>query len=209
MKRIVLLFALLVLPALPALAVDEELYDPAPPPDSAFVRLLNTTGDKPISGILGSVSFKDVKDVSPYMVLKAGTYDLSVNKAKESFEIKAGGLYSFAYSKDGKKEALLSFEDAQITDPAKATVYFYNLSDKEASLRAPNFNTDIISKVAAGTSQSKELNALTLDVALTVENTDIETFKAIELKRRNGFTFMLLGKAPSYAGVYAPNAQAK
>lgn len=209
MKRLILTLMMLILPVSAAHAVDEALYDPAPPADSAFVRLINASGEKTVSGLIGSITFKEVADVSPYMVLKAGKYDLSVGKAKQSVEVKAGTSYTFAYSKDGDKEALASFEDAAMDDPSKAMIYFYNLSDKEANLRAPNFNTDIVSKVAAGTSQSKALNALTVDVALTVDNNDVKTFPGIELKRRNGYSFVLTGKAPKFGGASVMNSQAK
>lgn len=209
MTRVFLTLMMFVLPVFAAYAVDEALYDPEPPADSAFVRLINAAGEKSVNGTLGDVSFTEVADVSPYAVLKAGTYDLSVGQAKKSVEVTAGTSYSFAYRKRGDKETLVSFEDAPMTDPSKAMMYFYNLSDRKAALRAPNFNTDILSGIAAGTSQSKALNALTVDVALTVDNADVAVFPGIALKRRTGYSFVIIGKAPQFGSAFVVNGLTK
>lgn len=204
-----LLSALLLLLSMPlAFAGDAELYDPAPPADSAYVRFINT-GTKPINALLGNLTYKQVEGFSPYQVIKEGEYDASVDKTKQSVTLKAGTSYSLVYTKQGKKGRIATVVDAANADPSKAVVYFYNLSDKEASLRAPNFNTDILPGVPAGESRSVEINAVTVDVAMNVENVDVKTFPGIELKRRNGFSFLLTGKNPKYDGVWVMNSLAK
>ncbi len=200
----------------PAIADDKELYDPAPPADAAFVRLVNIS-DKTINGLVGELNFKELaaKSAAPYRVLEAGDYDMSIGKIKEPFSVSAGNYYTFVYDKTEEKDKkdgaqrLLKFEDAPVADPAKSMVYFYNMADKEAGLRAPNFNTTIIPSVLPAEMQARELNALTIDAALNIDNVDVKNFTGVALKRRRGYSFFLSGKEPRYDGFYVLNTQGK
>lgn len=208
MQSLLLLLLCLLLPANAAFADDDQAYALTPPADSAFVRLVNAAGNQPINGLLGNLTFKETEGFSPYKTIKKGKYDISVDKTKKSIRLRGGKIYSLFYTRKHKKGVLTLMEDP-LPDSSLAMIYFYNFSDQEAFLRAPNFNTDILSKVAAGTSQAKAFEALTLDVALTVDNLDIKTFPGIALAYKRGFSFLLTGSKGKYDGFWAMNHQSR
>ncbi len=187
-----------------AKANDQELYDPTPPADSAFIRLANAT-DSNITSQLGSVAFKDVvaPGISPYYVLKAGDYTLEAAGASQAIKVEAGKYYTVAVQK-GK---ITPIEDALLANPAKSMIYFYNLSDApQAALHAPAHKADIVADVASGEGKSREVNALTLDLAVMAGDKEISAFKGVELKRRTGYSFLLSGSGDALKAAQAENA---
>ncbi len=208
MLRTLLTCLLFLIPVTASAVNDKELYDPAPPADSAFVRLVNG-GTAKIGGVIGNIQFKNVSapGASPYSLLKEGVYDLVVNGKKTRITIKSGGYYSFAVAGDG---SVITINDPLIKNPAKAMIYFYNLSDaKEASLRAPSHNTDIIGKQTSGSGSAKEINALTLDIAITANNIDVARYANTGLKRRTGYSFILSGSGAELKGAMVENGVSK
>ena len=193
----------LLLPQM-ATASDQELYDPAPPADSAFVRLINITSE-PVSATAGAISFNDVPagSISAYQILKAGEYPLNVGEASHDVTVESGHYYSLALSAEG----VTPLKDALMENPAMATVYFYNLSAApKASLRAPGFNTDIIADLEAGKHAHKEMNALELDIAVQAGDITVETFEKVALKRRTGYSFLVTGEQDTLQGVMVENS---
>ncbi|MFO1242234.1 MAG: alginate O-acetyltransferase AlgF [Rickettsiales bacterium] len=177
-------------------ADDTALYDPTPPADSAFVRIINTTATA-VDATIGSASYTSVAapGISPYRVIPQGEQEAKAGDVSKKVSIEAGKYYSVAITeKDGKKE-LVTLEDAVIKNPAKAMIYFYNFSDSAtASLNAVKQKADIVSGVKAGESASREVNALTIDVAVNdAEGKEVKAFPGVELKRRTGVNFLLTG----------------
>lgn len=180
----------------PAQAADDTaLYDPAPPADSAFVRIINATGAT-VDATVGGASYSGVTapGISSYRIIPQGEQEVKIGDFSEKLNIAAGKYYSLALTeKDGKKE-LTPLDDAIIKNPAKAMVYFYNLSDAPtSSLHAVKQKADIIADVKPGTSGSREVNALTIDVGVNAEGKEIKSFPGVELKRRTGVSFLLSG----------------
>lgn len=180
----------------PAQAADDTaLYDPAPPADSAFVRIINASGataDVTVGG--ASYSGVTAPGISSYRIIPQGEQEVKAGDFSKKLTITAGKYYSLALTeKDGKKD-LASIEDAIIKNPAKAMIYFYNLSDAPTSaLHAVKQKADIIADIKPGTSGSREVNALTIDVAVNAEGKEIKGFPGVELKRRTGVSFLLSG----------------
>lgn len=213
MKRIAAFALMLMLGAMiaPARAQNEEegLYDPSPPADSAFVRFIHADAASAVlSATVGGAVFPNIAypGVAPYVILKAGEYAFETGAAKEQARVEAGKYYTFAVMRAGGKPVVKTFEDALIANPAKSVVYFYNLSDqKQASLVAPAHKADIVPAVASGAAGSREVNALTLDLAIAANGTVAEGFKNVTLRRRAGFTFVLAGETGALKGVFTEN----
>ena len=195
----------LLLLSAPVLADDAQLYDPAPPADAAFVRVLNANPSGEISATMGDANFGKVAypGLSPYMVVKQGDQALKAGSASETVKVEAGKYYTMALGADGKVATL---SDAIIEQPSKAYVYFYNFSDAaKASLRAVKQNVDIVADVPIAQAKHREMNALTVDMAVTVDGTTIQDFPAVSLKRRSGVSFLLAGTGDAKKAVKIEN----
>jgi alginate O-acetyltransferase complex protein AlgF len=202
----VLGFSLMLLAAPVAMAdADQQLYDPAPPADAAFVRVLNANPSGEISATIGDARFGNVAypGLSPYMVVKQGEQTLKAGSASETINVEAGKYYTLAVAPDGK---VVTLKDAIIEQPSKAYVYFYNFSDAaKASLRATKQNMDIAGDVAPNRSMHREMNALTLAMAITADGKTVQTFPSVALKRRSGTSFVLAGTGDAKKAVWIEN----
>ena len=188
-------------------ADDAALYDPAPPADSAFVRVINAAEGGPVDVSLGANSFSKVAfpGISAYQIVPQGAHSAKLGGDETDLTITAGKYYSLAVvEKDGKKE-IVQIEDPQIKNPAKALITFYNLSDAPAAaLYAAAQKADIFPAVKTGDKASREVNALTIDVAVKdAEGKEVSSFKGIELKRKSGVNFLLAGNGAAKKAIMA------
>jgi alginate O-acetyltransferase complex protein AlgF len=216
MKRFTLCYALAALFFAPHAALsanDEELYDPAPPADSAFLRVIKAADTNQANGgmvAVGNAVFTNMgsPDITSYRVVKQGNYNVTVGERKiDSLKVEAGKYYTVGIvdSADKNLEAIV-FEDAMIEKPSKAYVYFYNLTqDNKASLHAPEHNTDIVAEIEPLKSQHKEVNAITLDLATKVGKDTINTYPGVQLKRRSGLSVALIGSRGNAQSVLRDN----
>lgn len=164
---------------------------------AAHLRLINAS-NKPINGIVGDLTFKNVGGISAYRPLEAGDYEASVGKVKHTLELASGKSYSLAYLTGGGRKRLLLLEDAGAADGALTRMQFYNFSDAPARLRAPNFNSDLLPAAAPGQSLAQDIEPLGYDVAVTVEEVDVATYPDMALERGASYSFYVAGTEPKY-----------
>ncbi|MBY0355050.1 MAG: alginate O-acetyltransferase AlgF [Rickettsiales bacterium] len=191
--------------AMPAAANDQQLYDPAPPADGAFVRVLNAQSGSEQTASIGDAKYTKLAypAISPYQVVKQGAQTFKAGNIRPSLTIEAGKYYTIAVTQQG---SVVTLKDAIIENPSKAYVYFYNFSDiPKASLHATKQNVDIIANVSPQNGQHREMNALTVDMAITHEGKTVQAFPAVELKRRAGVSFVLVGQADAAKAIMAKN----
>lgn len=216
MKRFMLAgVASLVMMAGVVQANDQQLYDPAPPADAAFVRVVNGTANA-VDVTVGSAAYAKVAKgaAATYQIVKEGEYKPSVVVAGKTSEeaglkVAAGKYYTLAVVSDAADAdgvALKEMEDAQMSNPAKAYVYFYNLSDKaNAAVRAPKFNKDVVALTATPASASRDLGQATVDLAVTADGKDVKVFSGVALQRRAGVTFVLSGAGDALEATMSTN----
>ncbi len=197
MKTLLSALALLCVP-FSAMAGEEDLYAPVPPADSAFVRTVNLTADDGLAIQLDGAAFPagDVASVSNYAVIKQGAKTLTAGDRTQPLTIEAKQYYTIAVPKTGEAKLL---KDAPIENPAKAMIYFYNLSDAaDAALDAPSHKATIFEKVAAGTNASRDINATTIDLAVKADGAEVTKLEKIELVRQAGVSIFLTGEKGLY-----------
>lgn len=195
-----------------AMANDQELYDPAPPADAAFVRVVNGAAEA-VDVSVGSAAYAQVSKgaAAAYQVIKEGEYTPTVKVAGKSeqepaLKIAAGKYYTLAVVNGASGVDLKEMEDAQMSNPAKAYVYFYNLSDKaNAAVRAPKFNKDVVAVTAAQSSASRDVGQATVDLAVSAEGKDVKVFPAVALQRRAGVSFVLAGSGDALTATMVNN----
>ncbi|WP_202630437.1 alginate O-acetyltransferase AlgF [Deinococcus alpinitundrae] len=175
----------LLLMALSGFAFAQEgLYDPAPPANSAFVRVLNapaaTLGDKPITA--------DKNAASVYVVIPQGDFTAKVGSVSTKLKVEAGKFYSVVA--DGAKLNILT--DPSADNRAKALLVIYNLS-KVASidLKTADGKTAVVSGVKPGQSGSRAVNGITVDLAAFSGTKALGTLKGVKLERGSAYALVL------------------
>lgn len=175
-------------------ADDEALYDPAPPPDSAFVRVIDARGEGNFQATIGDASVTVPETgVSAYVVVPAGTQDIALSSDAGQLSFDSGKYYTVAFFVGGAATPVL-LEDAILTNPAKSGVYVYNFSDVPGvTLFAPEPNVAVVEGVAPGASAFRAVNAVTVDLEITAGEETLASFAQHALKRRSATSFVVFG----------------
>ncbi|WP_424949838.1 alginate O-acetyltransferase AlgF [Deinococcus sp.] len=171
------------------LAQDTQgLYAPAPPPDSAFVRVINTS-TTPLSANLGNKTAAAPKaGISPYVVIPQGTLAARSNGSSVNLSVVAGKFYSAVWT--GKTFKLIT--DSGADDRAKALLTVYNLSRAASlDLKTADGKLAVVSGVKPGESGSRAVNGITVDLAAFSGSKVVATFKAVALERGNAYAVVI------------------
>ncbi|UQN06896.1 alginate O-acetyltransferase AlgF [Deinococcus sp. QL22] len=160
------------------------MYDPAPPADSAFVRVINapaaTLGGKPVSALKGAAS--------AYVVIPQGEFAAKIGTVTSKLKVEAGKFYSVI--SNGGKVMLMADQAAE--NRAKALLTIYNLS-KNASvdLKTADGKTAVVAGVKTGQSGSRAVNGITVDLAAFAGTKALGTLKGVKLERGNAYALVL------------------
>ena len=192
---------MLIAPA--ALAQDAGLYDKPVDPNSAFVRvLLPGAGAANVDGN----ALTDLSNgFSAYVNVQPGDIEVSAGDASATVTAEPGAYYTLGWAPDG---TALTFNDLAPSDPSKAQVYLYNLSDKPAvGLYVPAAKVDAITDVAINGTAAVALKApLTLDVEVRSGSETLASIAGIDLQRKGGVSIVLTGSGTAYEAQSVENA---
>ncbi len=187
-------------------AKDDELYDPAPPADSAFVRVIHADADVgAVASKVGGVGYGELSypSLSNYRIVKGGQHKVAIGAGSQDLTIEAGGYFTIALTDSGEIKLL---KDELLANPAKARVYVYNFTDAtEGSIFASEHGAAILDKVNMNEGNSREVNALKLALQAKAGSAVVQDFKDVQLKRRIGTSFLITGKAGAYKALMIEN----
>ncbi|MDB5540320.1 MAG: hypothetical protein JWQ89_2047 [Devosia sp.] len=202
--KLIAIASLMLLSAAPvAFAQDDGLYDAPVDPNSAFVRVLVPGA---AVAVVNGTTVDDVTDgLSAYVNVQPGDIPVSAGDLAGSIAAAPGAYYTYAWSVEGEP---LVLEDQPASDPSKATVYFYNLSDlTSVDLFVPSAKVKAIEAVAGDTGKSVALKApLTLDFEVQADGAAKATVASLDLKRRGGVSIIFTGSNGSYTATAVENA---
>jgi hypothetical protein len=188
-------------------ANDQELYDPKPPADAAFVRFVNLEASTlTISG--GGVAEKPVAthSASDFFVVKQGKQTFSYGSKSTDLDIEAGKYYTIAFA-DAKVTVV---KDGVLSNPAKSMLYFYNFSGKEGlSLFAPKQKVAIFKDVKTDAGTSREINPLALELSVMQDGKDLAMLAPITLQRRTGYSIIVFADTTTVKAVVVENMVGK
>jgi hypothetical protein len=152
------------------------LYDPEPPVDSAYVRVLapTTPGSFDVS-IDGRVRIKKMNagDVSEYMVLPAGSHKLTFQPAGKAastfstnFEVVAGKSVTMAFLDLTAGAVPIIFHDKSNTNQLKAllTVYLLDKRVGAVDLLTADGTSKVFTNINFGTSAGLTVNPIAIDL---------------------------------------------
>lgn len=173
------LLALLALPAVPLHSLAQHaagLYDPQPPADSAYVRVIVLSAAAPVEVWLNDkarIRQLAVAQPSDYMVLGAGRHNLTLKSGGKSVvvpvEVVAGRSLTLAIAQLSTEVKPLILEDKPNTNKLKAIVMAYHLASKGGPLDilTADGGTKVFSSLAPGSSASLAVNPVTIDFIVT------------------------------------------
>jgi len=203
-----LLALLIVMPSLSIASEDEGLYPDAPPVNAAFVRVINQSGavmnDASLSGIsLGDV---DAMTVTEYAVLTEGESEIKLGDKTLNHTLVAGDYYTVA----SKGDTLIILGDQKVENPTKALIAVYNLSDIEnISFVSTTHNADIFKDVVSGTSNARDINAVSIGVGIKNDDVVVAEISDVKLERQVATSIFIVGENDNYDVIIKNNKALK
>ena len=148
------------------MAADVALYDPAPPADSAYVRVINAAPGQGVAVELAGQGLETLsyQQVSPYVVVKGGERPVSAGAAKANLSFDSGGFYTVVL----ESGTLTPLTDAPNDNLAKARISLYNLSAVTVSLKTADGSTTVFADVPPDGVKTIAVNAIPIELAVFV-----------------------------------------
>lgn len=165
------------------LAAAQDLYDPVPPANSAYVRVLNvpeaTLGNKVVTAARGA---------STYVVIPQGEFTATVGSTTQKLRVEAGKFYTIVPGVG--KLGLLTDQAAE--NRAKALLTVYNLSrTARVDLKTADGKTPVVTGVKPGESGSRAVNGITVDLAAFDGTKTLGTLKGVKLERGSAYAIVV------------------
>jgi alginate O-acetyltransferase complex protein AlgF len=203
------ILALSALAAAPA----GELYDRAPPPDAAYVRVIHALeGGPALAATVESVELGTVEyaDASPYAFVTQGEVTANFGEvAQEKATLRAGHAYSFALWEHGGDHRVLLLEDPLHTNRARGLLCLYNLSDADAlDLGTTDGTLRVLTGVVPGKWSSRQVNARIVDLTVSHGERPIATFNDVRLERGGVYSVIVAGSGDALRAMWTPSSTA-
>lgn len=186
---------------------DVGLYAPAPPPGSAFVRLINV-GAAPVSGKVGKYATGSVATggASPYWAVPGGEVPITVGTKSQSVQATSGGFVSIVVGLPGKADPV-PLVDTVSANRAKASIVMYNLSSQQGvDLVTADGKVSLFTDIAAGAESMREVNALSVAFAVNGPAAPVTTFPTVTLERGSAYSVLVYESAGTLAAAWVTNS---
>ena len=178
-------------------AQEEKLYDPAPPPGAAFVRVINLTGTgDPAEVMIGESMAGAVGelDASPYHVVEEREAPIALGDAEATADVEPGRFFSVVARPAEDGIAITTLEDTPNTDRTKAQLALYNLTgEADVDLVTSDGKVVVFEDVAPDSATYRTVNAVTVGLAIKVNGEVVATFDDVPLERGAAFGFLVAG----------------
>jgi hypothetical protein len=205
-KHLLALATLSLTLAGPAFSQEGGLYAAPPPPDAAFVRVLNGT-NKAIATELGGIAFAvQPQTISPYSIVTRGDYTANGDIVL-SAKVEAQHFYTILVGPDGQG-ALLT--DEPLANPARAGLYFYNATGAPLDLAATvgGKQAKVFEAVAPGMQAFREVNAFDVTFDVLKGGAVAFTLPGITMARQQGVSVVALNDGNKLIAIQAVNGVA-
>jgi alginate O-acetyltransferase complex protein AlgF len=168
------------------------LYDPEPPANSAFVRIVNVSevNQKPQ---IGKVFFNLLipSSTSPYHAINQGSHDFLMMSKKIKLEFFAQKFYTLI----SREPTPLLLED-KIPTRTKALLSVYNLSSiPSVDLKTEDNKVLVIADVKPNTVKSQYVNAIKIGFLLTQSEVSFKKLTPVQLERGFGYSVFVFSKS--------------
>jgi hypothetical protein len=199
--------ALLAASAGPGLAQGQAaVYDPQPPPDSAYVRFVNTLGEdlqlRPAFLPAQRLGTKPEERVTPYgvaqrvtggreMVLEASA---GSRTGRAALKFEPGSFNTILVQAQGNTLVMKPVVDQADFNRARSRLSFYNATPDcptASALLAPS-GPAVLEGVAPGTAKARSVNPVTADIRVDCGTQSAPTFKLAGLEAGGMYSIWLM-----------------
>ena len=198
--------ALLALCLLPLAATQAQtqsgLYDPEPPANSAYVRLIHSSNDGALDVLVNGkarISALTRGIASDYMVLPAGSHQLELRQGGKSrkmpLEVQGAHALTLAFANLAGNSKPQIFEDKTIANKLKATLSVYHLhpSIDAVDITTADGKLTVFPALAAGATAVRAVNPIEIElVAQKSENRMLLARTKLALTPGGSYSIFLL-----------------
>jgi hypothetical protein len=179
------------------------LYDPEPPADSAYVRVVHASRGEAVDISVDGrsrISKLGAGEASEYMVLTAGKHAIAVSSAGKprvhasaTIDVIRGRAMTVAFTALKADTAPVIFEDKANSNKLKALLAVYHLEAKAGPLDVvtADGNTKVFSGLAYGTSASLQVNPISIDLVVTAAGDKLPRGR-VSLAMAQGGTYSII-----------------
>lgn len=181
------------------------LYDPEPPADSAYVRVIHAARE----GVLdvwvdgrSRILKLGVGEASDYMVMTTGKHTIALHpegkqaaQLTTTIDVVRGRATTVAFTALRADAAPIFFEDKANSNKLKALLSVYHLANKAEPLDVltADGKTKVFSKMAYGTSASLQVNPIAIDlIAAKVDEKTPLTRASLAMSQGGTYSVILL-----------------
>lgn len=193
--------------AAPVLAGEAGLYDAPPPPDAAYLRVLNAGSGGSLSLTVADAAFDvGAGALSPYEFVTNGSYDATLASSTLALSLQAQKYYTIIVPADGSAPTVV--EDAPLANPARAGLYFYNATSKPLQLDAKvnGKQAAIFKDVAPGETKFREVNPFEVAFIVVDGTAPAVELPATAMVRQQGMSVVAMPTADGVTAIQSVNS---
>lgn len=180
------------------------LYDPEPPIDSAYVRIVLASRDAAVDIVVdGRTRIEKLGsgEASEYMVLPAGKHTIAIRSAGKpttalstTFDVVRGKAMTLAFTALRPDSAPVIFEDKANSNKLKALLAVYHLDAKAGPLDVltGEGGVKVFSSVAYGSSTSIQVNPISIELIAAKAGDKVPQVRTALAMMQGGTYSMLL-----------------
>lgn len=210
MKKVLFLSSMIGLIAVAPVAQAQmtgRLYDPMPPNNSAYLRVLDTVPGQPVSVLIdGKVHLKSLtaRTVSDYFVLPSGKHQIQLQVAGKSHgsvdvDLTQKNAYTVVFP-DAKRPAW-TFVDRTSTNKLKSMLAVYNVAPAlgPVDVKTADGKTTVFTALEAGKPAILEVNPIKVKLAVFKNGAAASSGEAsLTMERGSAYSLFLL---PTKSGI--------
>jgi alginate O-acetyltransferase complex protein AlgF len=189
---------------------DGALYDPAPPPNSAFLRIMSAAAAVAADAKIGGnpVNLGEA-NVSDFVVVPGGKSAVEAGGKTGEVDCPSGSYCSVVFDLAGAAGPALIVDEV-LDNPAKSGLHFYNLTGQPSlTLFAPDQGVALFEGVPSGGMKFRQVGAVTVNLTVRADNADVAKIGGAALKRRTGHSVIVRGEAGAITAAIVENTVSK
>lgn len=179
----ILIYIFLAFISLGTLAAgDDGLYSAAPPPGSAFIRVVSAGTVPHDDVVIGGTTLGVARsgEAAPYQVVPGGEVRIDAGAASETAKFEAQRTYTVVLSDN----SFTVIDDTMEPNLTKSTIMFYNLtSDNTVGLSTADGDTPVFGAIDTMTSAKIAVNPISIAFGVTRAGKVVSAGDSIKLER--------------------------
>lgn len=189
-----------------ALASDDKLYPNSPDPNEGFLRVI--APGQSFVVVAGKTRRLNAQGITNFLILPSGQTEVSWAQGSAQIDVPAGQHLIVMTAETGEAHV---WQETIANQPGKADVTLVNVSDvPDLVLSVPAAKADVFKAMAPASTATRSLSApLTLDFEFRSDGKSLASIRQVELKRKAGVTFVLVGENGDYTAFVSPNRYEK